>query len=91
MKKIGFFSALILPVLLVFGMQWGGPFQWMIHIFVFLLVPLMDYVIQKDTANVPTSEVSEVAKKKFLQIHYVCMGLCAVGSADLGLLLGMFL
>lgn len=65
MKKIGFFSALILPVLLVFGMQWGGPFQWMIHIFVFLLVPLMDYVIQKDTANVPTSEVSEVAKKNF--------------------------
>jgi alkane 1-monooxygenase len=68
MKKIGFFSALILPTLLVFGMQWGGPFQWMIHVFVFLLVPLMDYVIQKDTANVPAAEVSETTKAQFYKL-----------------------
>ncbi len=68
MKKIGFFSALILPTLLFFGMQWGGPFQWMIHVFVFLLVPLMDFVIQKDTSNVPASEVSEVTKANFYKL-----------------------
>ena len=68
MKKIGFFSALILPTLLFLGMQWGGPFQWMIHIFVFLLVPLMDYVIQKDTANVPAAEVSESMKAQFYKL-----------------------
>lgn len=68
MKKIGFFSALILPILLFFGMQWGGPFQWMIHIFVFLLVPLMDFVIQKDTANVPAAEVSESMKAQFYKL-----------------------
>jgi alkane 1-monooxygenase len=68
MKKIGFFSALILPTLLFLGMQWGGPFLWMIHIFVFLLVPLMDYVIQKDTANVPAAEVSESMKAQFYKL-----------------------
>lgn len=68
MKKIGFFSALILPVLLFFGMQLGGFFQWMIHIFVFLLVPLMDYAIQKDTSNVPTAEVSEATKAQFYKL-----------------------
>ena len=68
MKKIGFFSALILPTLLFLGMQWGGPFLWMIHIFVFLLVPLMDYVIQKDTANVPAVEVSESMKAQFYKL-----------------------
>ena len=68
MKKIGFFSALILQTLLFLGMQWGGPFLWMIHIFVFLLVPLMDYVIQKDTANVPAAEVSESMKAQFYKL-----------------------
>lgn len=68
MKKIGFFSALILPALLFLGMQLGGPFLWMIHIFVFLLVPLMDYVIQKDTANVPAAEVSESMKAQFYKL-----------------------
>ena len=68
MKKIGFFSALILPALLFLGMQWGGPFLWMIHIFVFLLVPLMDYLIQKDKANVPTAEVSESMKAQFYKL-----------------------
>ncbi len=68
MKKIGFFSALILPALLFLGMQWGGPFLWMIHIFVFLLVPLMDYVIQKDKANVPAAEVSESMKAQFYKL-----------------------
>ena len=68
MKKIGFFSALILPTLLFLGMQWGSPFLWMIHIFVFLLVPLMDYVIQKDTANVPAAEVSESMKAQFYKL-----------------------
>ena len=68
MKKIGFFSALILPTLLFLGMQWGGPFQWMIHVFVFLLVPLMDYVIQKDKANIPVAEVSESMKAQFYKL-----------------------
>ncbi len=68
MKKIGFFSALILPALLVLGFYLAGPFQWMIHIFVFLLVPLMDYLLQKDTTNVAAAEVSGVTKEQFYKL-----------------------
>jgi alkane 1-monooxygenase len=68
MKKIGFFSALILPALLILGFYLGGSFQWMIHIFVFLLVPLMDYILQKDTANVAAGEVSGVTKEQFYKL-----------------------
>jgi len=68
MKKIGFFSALILPALLVLGVYLGGAFQWLIHGFVFVLVPLMDYLIQKDTHNVPAKEVSEVTKERFYRL-----------------------
>ena len=68
MKKIGFFSALILPVLLVCGVYLGGAFAWMIHGFVFVLVPLMDFLIQRDTMNIPSNEVSEVTKERFYRL-----------------------
>lgn len=84
MKKIGFFSALILPVLLILGFYLGGPFQWMIHLFVFLLVPIMDFLIQKDTANVPKGEVSEVTKARFYRLItfiwvYIQLGIISWG------------
>ena len=68
MKKIGFFSALILPSLLVIGFYLGGTFQWSIHVFVFLLVPLMDFLIQRDTANIPSGEVSGTTKERFYRL-----------------------
>lgn len=55
LKKIGFFSALILPTLLVAGYYPGGANMFLIHGFV--LVPLMDYVISTDKSNLPTQEV----------------------------------
>ena len=68
MKKIGFFSALILPSLLVIGFYLGGTFQWSIHVFVFLLVPLMDFLIQRYTANIPSGEVSGTTKERFYRL-----------------------
>lgn len=65
LKKIGFFSALILPFLLVFGFYLGGLALFLIHIFVFLLVPLMDYVISTDKSNVPDSSLSVITHDYF--------------------------
>lgn len=65
LKKIGFISALILPALLVAGYWLGGMYLWMIHIFVFLLVPLMDMLVQRDRENVPQVEVSQRSKAFF--------------------------
>jgi alkane 1-monooxygenase len=68
LKKIGFFSALILPALLVFGYELGGPNLWLIHGFVFVLVPLMDFLINRDTSNLPKEIVSKVSKEYFYKL-----------------------
>lgn len=68
LKKIGFFSALILPVLLVAGFYLGGVAIWSIHLFVFGLVPLMDYLIRRDTSNVSKDAISELTKARFYRL-----------------------
>lgn len=64
-KKIGFFSALILPFLLALGFYLGGIFIFLIHIFVFLLVPLMDYLVSNDKANVSDSSLNATTHDYF--------------------------
>jgi len=65
LKKIGFFSALILPTLLVLGYYLGGVNMFLIHGFVFVLVPLMDYLISTDKSNVPPQEVNAITREYF--------------------------
>lgn len=65
LKKIGFFSALILPTLLVVGYYLGGANLFLIHLFVFVLVPLMDYLISTDKSNVPAQAVNAVTREYF--------------------------
>lgn len=67
-KKIGFFSAFLLPFLLVSGYYLGGVGMWFVHIFVFVLVPLMDYLLNKDKYNIPQDEVSNRAKEWFYRL-----------------------
>jgi alkane 1-monooxygenase len=68
LKKIGFFSALILPVLLLLGVYLGGANLLLIHCFVFILVPLMDYLINKDFDNVPKEAISQVTYEIFYKL-----------------------
>lgn len=67
-KKIGFLSALILPLLFILGLELGGVWLGAIHLFVFLLIPLMDFWVSKDTRNVPKESVSKEAKAIFYQL-----------------------
>ena len=92
LKKIGFFSALILPALLVSGYYLGGFNLWLIHGFVFVLVPLMDYVISTDTSNVPKEAISRMTKEYFykfvtfiwvyVQLAVLIWGFYVVSTAD---------
>ena len=43
----------ILPALLIFGYYLGGLFNGLILLFVFIAIPLMDYLVGLDTDNVP--------------------------------------
>lgn len=94
-KKIGFFSALILPALLVTGYVLGGTNLWLIHGFVFVLVPLMDYLINRDTFNIPQESVGKISKEYFyklvtfiwvyVQIAVLFWAFYVVSNADFGL------
>lgn len=67
-KKIGFLSAWILPLLLILGVSRGGIYLGLIHLFVFLLVPLMDYYVSLDKENVPKDAMSQVARDQFYRV-----------------------
>lgn len=96
LKKIGFFSALILPTLLVLGYELGGPNLWLIHGFVFVMVPLMDFLINRDTSNIPKESVSKVSKAYFyklvtfiwvyVQLSVLFWAFYVVSTSDFGLL-----
>lgn len=64
-KKIGFFSAFILPVLLIGGFYLGGLNLLLIHAFVFVLVPYLDFLIRTDRTNIPENEISNISKERF--------------------------
>ncbi len=68
LKKIGFFSALILPLLLIIGVYLGGPNLFLIHCFVFILVPIMDFLISKDQNNIAREAISQVTHQTFYKL-----------------------
>jgi len=65
LKMIGFYSAFILPLLLVSGYYLGGINMLLIHAFVFLLVPILDFVLRRDEYNIPENEIPKVTKERF--------------------------
>lgn len=83
-KKIGFYAAFILPVLLIGGFYLGGWNMLMIHAFVFILVPFMDFLIRTDRVNVADNEISAISKERFYGFVtfiwvYVQLGVLAWG------------
>lgn len=68
LKKIGFFSALILPLLLILGVYLGGSNLFLIHAFVFILVPIMDYLISTDRNNIPKEAIGRVTQENFYKL-----------------------
>lgn len=61
-KKIGFFSAFIIPALVIAGFYAGGWWNYATAAFVFLIIPLLDYWLGLNQENVPESQVKVVAE-----------------------------
>ncbi|MCC5945412.1 MAG: alkane 1-monooxygenase [Bernardetiaceae bacterium] len=55
-QKIGFFSAFILPLLLVTGFYAGGAWNFLTVAFVFIGIPLLDYLLGEDKQNPAKTE-----------------------------------
>jgi alkane 1-monooxygenase len=63
-KKIGFFTAFILPTLVIAGYFLDGWWNFISVAFVFLLLPVVDYLVGLDTQNVTESE-SKIIGEEF--------------------------
>lgn len=89
-KKIGFFTAFILPSLVVTGFYLGGWWNWLSIGFVFLIITSVDYWIGLDTQNVDEDKVKIVGEEfyyrfvtyvwTFVQVGFVVWGCFAIGS-----------
>ena len=62
-KRLGFFCAFIIPALVVIGSYWGGWWNFTALIFVFILIPTIDYRVGLDTHNVPREEKEKVGEE----------------------------
>lgn len=67
MRRLGYFSAFSLPLMVVFGHYLGGPFQFLNVAFVFVIIPLLDEWVGKDRYNIPKSEVQAVSDDQFFK------------------------
>lgn len=56
LKKIGFFTAFILPAVVILGLYLGKGWNFLAVGFIFILVTSIDYLAGTDTSNVPAAE-----------------------------------
>lgn len=67
-KKIGFFSAFILPALLVGGGYLGGWGYSFSFLFGFLLIPLLDYLVGLDPNNLEDDKITFISKERYYRL-----------------------
>lgn len=87
-RKLGFFTAFILPCWVIAGYYLGGWWNYLTVLHVFLILPLIDQSVGIDTTNVPESKVKQVANDYYyrfvtyiwavFQFAFVCWGIYAV-------------
>lgn len=71
-QKIGFFTAFIIPALVITGFYAGGFWNYLTIIFSFVLIPLIDQALGIDTTNVPADE----AKLRGEEFYYRFVTYC---------------
>ncbi|MCU0390819.1 MAG: alkane 1-monooxygenase [Thermoflexibacter sp.] len=62
-KKIGFFSAFIIPSLVIGGYYMGGIWNFITVIFVFVCIPIIDALVGKDGENVEDNVLPIIAEE----------------------------
>jgi alkane 1-monooxygenase len=92
-KKIAFFTAFIIPALVVVGYYGGGLWNYMAIFFSFVLIPIVDQSLGVDTSNIPESEAKIVGEERYyrfvtfiwtvVQIAFLVWGSYAVTTGNL--------
>jgi len=61
LKKFGYFTAFIIPALVIIGYYLGGWWNYIAIIDVFLILPIIDHLLGISTENVPKEQETSVA------------------------------
>ena len=90
LRKTGFFTAFIIPALVIAGFYIGGYGNFLAILFSFLILPAIDQFCGIDTSNVPDKEVKVVAEDFFYRfvtyawtlVQLACFGWVVVAVTD---------
>jgi alkane 1-monooxygenase len=92
-KKIAFFTAFIIPALVITGFYADEHWNYLAIVFSFLILPLLDQQMGIDTGNVPEAEVKSVSEEYYyrfvtyvwaaFQVAFIFWGTYAVSSGRL--------
>ncbi|MCE7993118.1 MAG: alkane 1-monooxygenase [Roseivirga sp.] len=96
LKRIGFFTAFIIPALVVLGFYLGGAWNYLTVFFVFFLIPLADFLIGEDPENMEEREARVIAEKFYyrlityiwaiFQLFFICWGFWVISTSALSIL-----
>lgn len=71
-RKIGFFTAFIIPSLVIAGYYLGGYWNYLAIVFSFLIIPAIDQSLGIDTSNVPADEAKMKSEEFFYRFVTYC-------------------
>jgi alkane 1-monooxygenase len=93
LRKIGFFTAFIVPALVIAGFYAGGAWNFATIVFSFILIPLLDQSLGIDTSNVEDGKVKLIGEEfyyrfvtycwTYFQLAFLVWGAFAVSSGQL--------
>jgi alkane 1-monooxygenase len=96
-KKLAFFTAFIVPALVVVGFYVGQYWNYLAILFSFILLPILDQFLGTDTSNTPESEVQKTSEDlyyrfvtyvwTYFQLGFMVWGAYAVTSGKLNSML----
>lgn len=81
-RKLGYFTAFILPVLVVAGYYLGGWWNFITIVHVFIMLPLIDQSVGIDTTNVPKEKTTIISNQfyyRFVTYAWTWFQLAFVG------------
>lgn len=92
-KKLGFLTAFVIPTLTILGFYLGGYWNYLTILFVFIIIPLADYLIGEDPENLSEDESLLIAEQfyyrfitfiwAFFQVAFLIWGVWMIATVPL--------
>ncbi|MCK6618258.1 MAG: alkane 1-monooxygenase [Cyclobacteriaceae bacterium] len=92
-KKLGFFTAFIIPALVITGFYLDGYWNYLAIVFAFIIIPVIDQISGLDTTNVEPQRVKFVSEEffyrfvtylwTFIQLAFLLWGFYAITSGKI--------